>query len=81
MLGFFLKNMLIYIKDANKKRQQKGAFYIRSFVKIIKLRHLKKVFDKFYNNSYTLIKSLVDLLQTLLSTRDIYFTTNIYHLC
>lgn len=42
MLGFFLKNMLIYNKDANKKGQQKGAFYIRSFVKIIKLRHLKK---------------------------------------
>lgn len=26
MLGFFLKNMLIYIKDANKKGQQKGVF-------------------------------------------------------
>lgn len=63
-----------FLLPYGKKGQQKGAFYIRSFVKIIKLRHLKKVFDKFYNNSYTLIKSLVDLLQTLLSTRDIYFT-------
>jgi hypothetical protein len=28
MLGFFLKNMLIYIKDANKKGQQKGVFVL-----------------------------------------------------
>lgn len=31
-----------FLLPYDKKGQQKGAFYIRSFVKIIKLRHLKK---------------------------------------
>ena len=32
----------LFLLPYDKKGQQKGAFYIRSFVKIIKLRHLKK---------------------------------------
>lgn len=31
-----------FLLPYGKKGQQKGAFYIRSFFKIIKLRHLKK---------------------------------------